>query len=176
MAPYTFSDQVTDLAIVSLDQQDRSFAEHLLERGHEPIALSDVADAPSAEGTEVFTVGYPSVVSVLGNRDHLHSAERPWTSVVYSLPAFAFGRVSMLHDALSYFLADMTIYPGNSGGPVIENDRLVGLVISQPCIEVEGNRELRVRAPLAYVTKANAIRELVAVQASKDAQGDSTRR
>ena len=35
----------------------------------------------------------------------------------------------MLHNTLPFFWADMSIYPGNSGGPVVANDRLVGIVV-----------------------------------------------
>ncbi len=115
--PYTFSSEEIDLAIISLDQRqvDSQFAAELLERGYEPISLEDINDEPTAEGSEVFTVGFPGSISFIGTLNR-RQAERNWASNMYSLPAFAFGKVSMLNEELFYFWADMSVYPGNSGG------------------------------------------------------------
>jgi CBS domain-containing protein len=37
----------------------------------------------------------------------------------------------MVHHILPFFWADMSIYPGNSGGPVVEDGKLVGVVSAQ---------------------------------------------
>ncbi len=44
----------------------------------------------------------------------------------------------MVHGSLPYFWADMSTYPGNSGGPVIANDRLIGIVSHQAQTPIEG--------------------------------------
>lgn len=114
--PYTFSDPELDLALISLDQRDTRFADELQEVGFSPISSDDIADGPDSEGQEVFTVGYPSSTALIGQVSQ-HPASAHWSSSHFSLPVFSFGRVSMLHDALPFFWADISIYPGNSGGP-----------------------------------------------------------
>ncbi len=74
----------------------------------------------------------------------------------------------MLHQALPFYWVDMSIYPGNSGGPVIEEDRLVGIVSEQPTIPVENAEQLQVRIPFAKIIKAEHIIGLLAQQEEKD--------
>lgn len=165
--PYTFSSGDIDLAVISLDQRDSHFADELIAKGYEPIALSDVGKAPTGEGTEVYTVGYPSSTALLG-QVRQHPGVAHWSSSYFSVPTFSFGRVSMLHDALPFYWVDMSIYPGNSGGPVIESGKLVGVVSGQPTIPVESAEQLRTRIPFGKVMKAIYITELLEAQAKKD--------
>ncbi len=167
MAPYTFSNPGLDLAIVSLSQRNSKFANELISLGYEPISSNDIAEEPTKEGVEVYTVGFPSSTALLGQISQ-HPAVAPWSSGFYSLPTFSFGRVSMLHDALPFYWADMSIYPGNSGGPVIEDDKLVGIVSGQPIIRVEESDNLRVRIPFAKIVKTKYIFELLSIQEQKD--------
>jgi hypothetical protein len=167
LAPYTFSAPDSDIAIISLDQRNKSFADDLISEGYKPISENDIAKAPSKEGALVYTVGYPSCESLIGQISR-NPGEGHWSSSYYSLPAFSFGRVSMLHKALSYYWVDMSIYPGNSGGPVIEEDRLVGIVSGQPTIPVENAEQLLVRIPLGKIVKAEDIIALLSKQEQKD--------
>ncbi len=165
--PYTFSKPEIDLAVVSLDQRDSRFADNLISIGKEPITLGDIGEEPSRESTEVFAVGYPSSTALLG-----HISQHPdlahWSSSCFSLPTFSFGRVSMIHDELAFFWADMSIYPGNSGGPVIEGDKLIGIVSGQPTIPVEDSEEFRTRIPFGKIIKAKFITDLLSIQEQKD--------
>lgn len=175
LAPYTFSDPVLDLAIVSLDSRNRKFTAELLAQGYSPIAMEDIADEPTEEGTEVFTVGYPAATATLGQLN-LSGLMQHWASASFSAPTFAFGRVSMLHEKLDYFWCDMSVYPGNSGGPVVEHDRLVGIIIKQAGIEGkildQSGSELSLvaeqRIPFAQTIKARHLRPLIAEQLAKD--------
>ena len=169
VAPYTFSDPELDLAIVSLNQRNCGFAEDLERQGWVPIAPEDFTDGPSAEAAEVFTVGYPGSIAVLAERV-LRLEVGLWASGAVCLPTFAFGRVSMLHQKLDFFWCDMSIYPGNSGGPVIENNKLVGIVSAQPTIPIEGKgvSQATTRIPFAKVTKAKHIIPLLDEQIKKD--------
>lgn len=165
--PYTFSKPELDLAVVSLDQRDSRFADNLINIGHKPITLDDINEGPSKEGTEVFTVGFPSSTALLGQ------IRRPpdltyWSSSYFSIPTFSFGRVSMLHDSIPFFWIDMSIYPGNSGGPVIEGNKLVGIVSEQPTIPVEESEKLRTRIPFGKVIKTKFIADLLSIQEKKD--------
>jgi len=177
LAPFTFSEPTVDLATVSLDARDHQFTEELLARGYVPVMLEDIGDGPSKEGCEVFTVGYPLATATLGSLN-LSPSVLQWSSAFFSVPTFAFGRVSMLHEALDYFWCDMSVYPGNSGGPVIEGDRLVGVVSEQASIEAEvsdqGGIELpldvNVRIPFAKVIKGKHLRPLIERQLLKDGE------
>ena len=165
--PYSFSTPELDIAIVSLDQRDTRFADELIDKGYTFISSNDIAETPSKEGAQVYTIGFPSSTSLLGEIKQ-HPAEVNWSSSYFSLPTFSFGRVSMLHNDLPYFWVDMSIYPGNSGGPLIEDDKLVGIVSGQPAIPVEENEQLHTRIPFAKIIKAIYIFELIARQEQKD--------
>jgi Trypsin-like peptidase domain len=177
--PYTFSSKKIDLAIISLDREhpDSQFADELLELGYEPISLEDINDEPTGEGSEVFTVGFPGAISKIGTLNR-QPAEVNWASNNYSLPAFAFGKVSMLNEELPCFWADMSIYKGNSGGPVIEDDKLVGVVSAQPketssaAVTIQskkfGEISWNVPIPFARIVKAKYLFDLIEQQEQKD--------
>ncbi len=165
--PYTFSDPDVDLALISLDQRNSRFADELQSRGFVPVASGDIADGPDAEGQEVFTIGFPSSTALLWQVSQ-HPASAQWSSSHFSLPVSSFGRVSMLHTALPFFWADMSIYPGNSGGPVVANDRLVGVVSAQAMLPIDGLPDIRTRIPFGRIIKTSFVRALLEVQAQKD--------
>jgi hypothetical protein len=165
--PYSFSKPEIDLAVISLDQRDSRFADNLIRIGKEPITCDDIGEEPSGESAEVFAVGYPSSTALLGYINQ-HADLAHWSSSYFSLPTFSFGRVSMIHDELPFFWADMSIYPGNSGGPIIEGDKLVGIVSGQPTIPVEDSEKFRTRIPFGKIIKAKFITDLLLVQEQKD--------
>lgn len=167
--PYTFSKPELDLAVVSLDQRNSRFADNLISIGHKPITLDDIDEGPSKEGTEVFTVGFPSSTALLG-QIRQPPALTNWSSSYFSTPTFSFGRVSMLHDSIPFFWVDMSIYPGNSGGPVIEGNKLVGIVSGQPTILVEESEKLRTRIPFGKIIKTKFIADLLSIQEKKDSK------
>ncbi|WP_175796319.1 trypsin-like serine peptidase [Burkholderia anthina] len=158
--PYIFSPRELDLAVISLDQRVGDFAENLIACGYVPISSDEISDGPDAEGQEILTIGFPGATSIIGRIEQTpHDAH--WASPSVSLPVTSFGRVSRLHGRLPFFWADMSIYPGNSGGPVIGNDRLVGIVSSQAAIPVEGAQGLATRIPFANIAKAQYVRALL---------------
>ena len=176
---YTFSSPSKDLAIISLDcrmiKKLYKTAELLLSLGHVPITINDIIDEPSTEGAEVFSVGYPraSILKELRWNKSGHLIK----STVLSLPMFFFGRVSMLNDKLIYFICDISTYPGCSGGPIVENGKLAGIVIKQSWTQTKifntgsGEEEPLVgvsRVPYTTATKAKFIKELLQVQIKKD--------
>jgi len=166
--PYTFSRPGIDLAVVSLDNRDPKFADEITGKGYEPLSLNDIGEKPSEEGAKVFTVGYPSSTALLGQISQ-DPTETHWSSGYFSVPTFSFGRVSMLHNELPFYWVDMSIYPGNSGGPIIEDNKIVGIVSGQPTIPVEESKELRTRIPFGKIIKAKFIAELLSIQKQKDA-------
>lgn len=165
--PYTFSDPDLDLALISLDQRDSRFADELASRGLSPVSFDDIADGPAAEGQEVFTIGFPSSTALLGQVSQ-HPASAHWSSSHFSLPVSSFGRVSMQHPALPFFWADMSIYPGNSGGPVVADGRLIGVVSAQATLPIDGAPDVRTRIPFGRIIKTSVVRQLLDIQSEKD--------
>jgi S1-C subfamily serine protease len=177
MSRYTFSDPELDLAIISLDSRDNQFADELYQCGKHPISLDDISKGPGLEGEEILAIGYPntSIIQKLS----LEKARHHWSSNDVSLPVSTYGRVSMLHDGLDYFWSDLSIYPGNSGGPVISRDtgKLVGIVSAQATIESEvtghcdgkevtGHTNMRI--PIANIIKSKNIDAILREQIEKD--------
>jgi hypothetical protein len=162
-APYSFSSPHIDLAVISFNGQNATsagrFAADLDRAGYRAVPFEQVGDEPTAEGAEIFSVGFPAA-SVLGERD-THPAQVYWASQFVSLPVFAFGRVAMLHSDLDSFWGDISTYPGAGGGAVVQDDRLVGIVSEQASVE-------DVRVPYVRITKARHIRALIEEQDRKD--------
>lgn len=156
-----------DLAVISLDQRDSKFADGLEAEGITPVDLSNVGFHPSGEGVPIMAVGYPDSVSVLGEKPQM-PAVHAWSSAAVSLPTFSFGHVAMMHDRLPYFWADLSIYPGSSGGPVIEGNSVVGVVSQQATTDVDGDPGRRVRIPFALVIHASSVHRLLEEQRVKD--------
>lgn len=166
---YTFSTPDFDLAVISLDQRKSRFAEELTKVGYVPIDSGFIGEGPEAEGDDVFTVGYPSATALLG-QVNLQQEMLNWSSSYFSLPVFAFGKVSMVSNQLPFFWADMSIFPGNSGGPVIWNGKLIGIVSAQATLPIDGLPKLRTRIPFAKIINAKYVRQLLEIQAEKDRQ------
>jgi len=165
--PYTFSAPELDLALISLDQRDSKFADQLIELGYESISSNLIDDSPSSEGADVFSVGFPSATALIGQMSQ-HPASAHWASSYYSLPVFAFGKVSMLHAELPLYWCDMSIYPGNSGGPVIENGKLVGIVSAQATLPIDEAPNVKTRIPFGKIIKTSFVKELLEIQEQKD--------
>lgn len=169
MLPYSFADKNLDLAIISLDSTIFNFADEIISKGYVPITIDDIVDEPTAEGADVFSVGYPGSTSIMGDLN-LNNAEKLWGSSKFSVPVFSFGKISMLHKNLNFFWTDISIYPGNSGGPLIQDDKLVGIVVSQATTPVQDSKgqAMLIRIPFGKVIKAKLIKSLLATQIEKD--------
>jgi hypothetical protein len=165
--PFTFSEPSLDLALISLDQRNGKFADELVSLGFVPVPSEDIADGPDADGQEVFTIGFPGATALLGQVGQ-HPASAAWSSSYFSLPVASFGRVSMSHDALPFFWVDMSIYPGNSGGPVVADGRLVGVVSTQATLPTDDLPSIRHRIPFGRIIKTKFVRSLLATQEEKD--------
>lgn len=176
--PFTFSNSDIDLAIISLDvRHNEDFANQLMEEGYVPISLDDICDDPVTEGDEIYSIGFPGITSLLGHIK-LPDDDFMWSSEYLSLPVFSFGKIAMAHENLFYSWGDVSIYPGNSGGPVIHNGKLIGIVSSQPGIPSETiiNKNTGIeepylaitRVPFAKVIKSRYIYDLLQTQIEKD--------
>lgn len=163
MTPYTFSAPDLDLAVISLNQHvTKLFADSLDKAGYLPISAEDLAITIPSTGDKIFAAGYPESTSVLGSRP-LSRAEQVWASDGVSQPVLSFGHIGMSHSMLPYFWADISAYPGNSGGPVVSDGKLVGIVSAQASVDQS-------RIPFAKVIRAELLKDLISEQALKDKQ------
>jgi Trypsin-like peptidase domain len=158
---YSYSDEQSDLAVISLNQRGRTdeFRLDIERAGYRPVDLTAaLADALPAEGADVFTVGYPASTAVLGRSGR----GSYWASDLISIPVFSFGRIAAVHPALPTFWCDLSAYPGNSGGPLVSDGKLIGIVTAQALVEGQ-------RIPFARATFAGLLPQLIAAQREKDA-------
>ena len=74
-----------------------------------------------------------------------------------------FRGLCFLYAALQFLWCDMTIFPGNSGRPVVVGDNFAGIVSAQPSAEFEGDNgviaSLLYRLPFAMVVPADTVLE-----------------
>ncbi|HAT2179870.1 TPA: trypsin-like peptidase domain-containing protein [Raoultella ornithinolytica] len=159
----TFSSPEIDLAIVSLDQNHSRFADELIRLGYNPIPLDLIEDGPSSEGADIYSIGYPSATALLGQKQQSY-----WSSSFFSLPVTSWGKVSMLHPQLHFYWCDISIYPGNSGGPVIEDGKLVGIVSQQAILPIDEVPNISTRIPFGMIIKTCFVKELIEKQEAKD--------
>jgi hypothetical protein len=137
---YTFSDPEINLAVISLDPRHTAFAERLLSAGYVPVSTDKIMDRPSREGAEIYSVGYP-LMPALFDRLDVEFSERLWNIGFISISTFTFGRVVSLHAEAPYFLCEMNMDSRMACGPVIENERIVGIINSHAkSIQEESHR------------------------------------
>lgn len=164
---YTFSNPEIDIAVISLSRRNSMFKSNLDSLGFEPIDISEINEEDLQEGSEIFTVGYPYGISDIGYRDQ-PKALAHWSSSYYSLPVFSFGKIAMFHKDIDYFWADISIYAGNSGGPIVCNGKLIGIVTANAVIPLVNDTNFSMRIPFAKLTKSKHIVKLIQYQKEKD--------
>lgn len=169
VSPFYLSDEITDIGIISLQAATTSFLIKTLEEdGYTPISLEDMEGAQSViPGESIAAIGYPDISKV-----GVFQKTNDYQSNVVVLPVSTFGNIAMAHEQLSYFIGDITVYPGNSGGPVIKHDKLIGIVSGQVLIPIDHSNRLSSRGTLAKVIKTEHIllglKELQAIEGSKN--------
>lgn len=118
-----------DLAIISLQEKNYKLLDAILQQdGYQPIAIDKIfSDEDLSTGEDVYTIGFPENISVVGKVNLPASTQMYQLNQVVS-PFTTFGKVSMSSAALNFFYAALPISFGNSGGPVIKDGKLVGIV------------------------------------------------
>ena len=166
-----------DLTAISLERGPlaKLFAQDLVRHGYEPVAADSIDDAEPTAGAELFTVGF-ALPSMLG-RGSSEAGEPHWATGLLSIPALSFGRVAITQKSFPFFAADLAIYPGSSGGPVVSGGKLVGIVSTQSLIPLDGQRASGVplRKPLALVVKAKFIRDLLLTEQQRNRAPETDR-
>ncbi|MBM4637344.1 trypsin-like serine protease [Rhodococcus hoagii] len=165
--PYLMSAPDYDLAVIDLSDERSSFIGNLITAGKVPVALSDVATSLPPLGEPVTAFGYPASVSNMA-APPLHPAEAAWHAHAQSLPTVSWGHVANRHPDVARFWADISIYPGNSGGPLVAGNQMVGVVCAQAL--VEGNR-----VPFANVVQSQLVRMMIDELKLKTAKAQALR-
>jgi hypothetical protein len=137
-----------DLAAVHIAGQGGNLCSALEEAGYEFVPADLLADGPSREGAKVFAVEIePSCAS---------------GDSAMTLTPGCEGRVISLKDKLSFFWTDIPISRASIGCPIIESDRIVGIVTPQASpIADHTSRELNLLTPFYTVTKAAHVKALL---------------
>ena len=160
MRSYTFSDPEINLAVIALDPHHTTFAERLISSGYVPVSTEKIMNQPSKEGAEIYTVGYP-IMPALFDRLNVEFSERIWNIGFISVPTFTFGRIVSLNAEAPYFLCEMNLDSRTVGGPVIEDESIVGIINTRLKTIKDDQHPIK-------ALKAKFIKRLLTVQVEKD--------
>jgi len=124
---YIFSSVEHDLAIIDLNDPllGSKFVHTLLKRGYKPISITDIDSVCNVlDNEKILAIGFPdqSIVDTNPNTPILN-----WSSKLITIPIVAIGTTKKV-NADYYFDATISIYHGFSGGPIIRNNKLIGIV------------------------------------------------
>jgi len=143
--PYIFIPDSTgdDIAIVSLQEKNYNGLDKILqEDGYQPISVDLISTSPKIEvGDEVFTVGFPESISVTGITSPIKNDN---LRIELVSPFTTFGRVAMNNNAFNSFYVDITIIYGNSGGPVILDNKLIGIISGINLYQISTDQQVNV--------------------------------
>lgn len=157
---YTFSDSDLNLAVISLNRSGSRFAEDLLKSGYKPVSSTRIGQPPSSSDLEIFTVGYP-VMTALSSRLNVAIEEAKWAGALASVPTYSCGYIVGFSQDDPVFECEFAMNIANSGGPVIENNMLIGL-LQKPILNTKTGE-------VAWQSvKASGIWKLLTIQARKD--------
>lgn len=124
---WAFSSIEKDLAVIDLSVgiPAQSFANTLFKRGYRPIFVKDIDTLCNIkEGDKIMAVGYPVESEVDTNKA---GPLLKFTSRFISLPMVTEGTTNGISDNI-FFDANLFVYHGFSGGPIIKNNQLIGIV------------------------------------------------
>lgn len=144
-----------DLAIISLNINETiEFKRNLESSGYTPLDFKHISDKKLTAGDDLCLIGYPDFCD-LGTVNPMLTDQH--------LPVYSFGKVSMYHNNLSYFMGNIFSYGGFSGGPVIYNNKVVGINTAQVVNHINCEKEEQpvIRYPMSYIIKADTIFSLM---------------
>lgn len=125
--PYVLSSVDQDVAVIDISARLHSpFAETLLRRGYVPIVSDDIDGSDHLVPTqEISAIGFCD----RSRREALHRVNRIDTTEVQTgqIPHVTSGRIVVITEPRHCFEADIHLGPGMYGGPVVANDRMVGM-------------------------------------------------
>lgn len=155
-----------DLAIWDLSRMTTNIKSVIEEDGYVPITVEDIDTVQPVVGQEIFAIGFPAAVSLLPTETVRDRSGKKIEYPTMTLPMVSWGKVGMSHPENGFTYIDVSIYPGNSGGPVVDSHsgRLVGIVSSQANEFVmlgQTNTNLSHRIPFGVIVNQLGIRELM---------------
>lgn len=129
---YVISDSIIDIGIIAIDDIPffgGQFIAALYSRGYRPISFSDIDTTDKlTEKNILHAIGFPGELSKVKNKTkrldiNVYYWQSPWVTI----PIVSTGYVKNPYRGSSLFTGNIFIYHGFSGGPVISNDKLVGI-------------------------------------------------
>jgi len=129
--PFFFISDSTGDGIEVISLQDKNFRildSVIITDGYQPIDISGLINSEEINILdEVYSIGYPEGVSIVG-----HIKQAPNFQISQQLefvkPFTVKGNVAMYDKKIEHYFVDLTIISGNSGGPIIKNGKLIGIV------------------------------------------------
>ena len=142
-----------DVIVVSLESEEgHRFSSILKSFDLAPLNINNIDSTGIGDvGSELIIAGFP-VASRIDDR------------LPFMLPLFTFGRIAQFNLGLDHFIGDVTLMPGNSGGPAITDGKVIGIVTSQMQLPLvfdpsvtDAPSGYNSRSELAYIVKSNKI-------------------
>lgn len=129
--PYIFSSGVDDIAVISLRRQ-KLFVEALLAKGYEPVTVDDIdIDCAIVGDQKIAAFGFPGDMFETGKQGNITLGQFASRSPVASLPVITEGTIGDVREGRSSFTGNIFVTKGSSGGPIVSENKLVGIVSRQ---------------------------------------------
>jgi hypothetical protein len=124
--PYEVSDANTDVGIYCLElgMTGRAFLATLNKRHYFPISIKDIDTTETYKpGSKIYALGFPEESFVHKDSSYSHFWEAPIQSVLLMTQ----GRVELAWPGRPFFSGNVFVGHGFSGGPILFNNKLVGI-------------------------------------------------
>jgi hypothetical protein len=163
--PFIFTSKEDDLAILNLDNTNvlSNRITALKEMGYVPIEMADIDSICDLKQKQVITsIGFTDHLSERTIK-HLDGEQLNMQSDILSLPIVSDGFIANLLGRENYFMGNIFVFNGNSGGAIISNNKLVGIV-SGAKIEMKQVPSFELNEYIytnIKIVKASLIRDLV---------------
>lgn len=128
---YIFSREADDIAVISL-RTKRDFVDRLLAKGYVPVSVDDIdTNCSLVQDQKITALGFPGDLFETGRQASITLGQFATKSPVASMPVITEGTVGDIGLEKNTFVGNIFVTKGNSGGPVISDDKLVGIVSRQ---------------------------------------------
>jgi|GEM_PF-5957855 len=125
LRPYVFSSNADDLGIISFQKNDyKAIVAYIKQSGCVPIQVKSILDINYTKSN--------SLISNTNGRDDILTVGFPaLPGIEQNAPLISKGKIMYKKENGPYLTAEMTVFPGNSGGPVFQNNILIGVLSYQ---------------------------------------------
>jgi V8-like Glu-specific endopeptidase len=126
LRPYVFSSDQNDLAIISFQKNDyKATVAYMKQNGCVPIPVQSILDLNYMSSKKV------SGLNTNGRDDILTVGFPALPGIEQNVPLISKGKIEYKKEFGSYLTAEMTVFPGNSGGPIFQNNTMIGVLSYQ---------------------------------------------